>query len=86
MLNVHSGPHAFLEQESPTYITGCKVILACSVAQVVVALLLRMMLARRNKKRDEAAAAVAQQDATDAPAYDAEDLTDFENPQFRYLL
>ncbi|PSR84247.1 major facilitator superfamily transporter [Coniella lustricola] len=80
------GPHAFLASESPTYPTGCKVILACSVAQVVVAIGLRLLLAQRNKKRDESAAAVGQQDGQDSHVYDAEDMTDFENPQFRYLL
>lgn len=81
-----SGPHAFLDDESPTYPTGCKLILACAVGQICVALGLRALLVRRNKKRDEAAAAAAAVAAQDETAYDAADMTDFENPHFRYLM
>lgn len=79
------GPHAFLDEESPTYQTGCKLILGCAVGQMCIAVALRMLLARRNKKRDEAAAA-APVDESEHAAYDGADLTDFENPLFRYLL
>ncbi|KAJ4397822.1 hypothetical protein N0V93_002059 [Gnomoniopsis smithogilvyi] len=78
------GPHAFLDQESPTYPTGCKLIIACAAAQMCVALGLRVLLSRRNKKRDEAAAAT--QGVADEASYDGADLTDFENPLFRYML
>ncbi|KAK2731686.1 MFS transporter [Colletotrichum kahawae] len=79
------GPHAFLAKEAPLYPTGCKVILACSVAQMCIAILLRVMLMRRNKQRDEAAAAAA---VTPDAQHDDEgvDLTDMENPNFRYVL
>ncbi|KAL1877910.1 hypothetical protein Daus18300_002263 [Diaporthe australafricana] len=77
------GPHAFLQQESPFYKTGCIVILACAVAQVCVAFGLRMVLQMRNKRRDDAAAAAQ---AQHVEAYDGADATDFENPEFRYLL
>lgn len=84
------GPHAFLDNESPYYTTGCKLILACAAAQMCVALLLRMLLARRNKRRDEAAAAAAAAagpaEAGDEAEYDGADLTDFQNPHFRYML
>lgn len=79
------GPHAFLDQESPYYTTGCKLILGCAAAQMCVAVVLRMLLARRNKSRDEAAAAVSVE-AGDEDAYDASDLTDFQNPLFRYSM
>ncbi|KKY33111.1 putative major facilitator superfamily transporter [Diaporthe ampelina] len=77
------GPHAFLQQESPYYRTGCIVILACAVAQVCLAFGLRMMLQMRNKRRDDAASATQ---AQQGDALDGADATDFENPQFRYLL
>lgn len=79
------GPHAFLDEESPTYPTGCKLILACAAAQMCVALCLRMLLTRRNKKREEAAAARVGQTNDDA-YFDGADITDFENPHFRYAL
>ncbi|KAL2209721.1 major facilitator superfamily transporter [Sarocladium strictum] len=80
------GPHAFLAEESPLYPTGCKVILGCAGGQAVVACLLRMLLTRRNKKRDEAATAAG--DAFEEVEGDevATDLTDLENPRFRYVL
>ncbi|KAJ5506930.1 Major facilitator superfamily domain general substrate transporter [Penicillium expansum] len=62
-----------------------KLILACSSAQAALAVLLRFVLARRNKQRDAAAAAVGQlESSTDQSA--GADLTDFENPNFRYVL
>lgn len=74
------GPHAFLEAEAPVYPTGCRVILACAVAQVAIAGALRCLLVRRNKRRDAAGAGSA--GAVDAAAAAVEeitaDLTDFE--------
>ncbi|KAG9773401.1 MFS general substrate transporter, partial [Aureobasidium melanogenum] len=81
------GPHAFLAKESPTYPTGCKTILSCAAAQIVVAMSLRLLLIRRNKKRDAAAAAANDPGAAaDATEEVAADQTDFENPHFRYML
>lgn len=79
------GPHAFLDQESPYYTTGCKLILACAGAQICVALILRTLLNKRNKERD-AAEAARTGEAIDESAYDGADVTDFENPLFRYML
>ncbi|KAF5023521.1 hypothetical protein F66182_4388 [Fusarium sp. NRRL 66182] len=79
------GPHAFIGAEAPLYPTGCITILSCSVAQMVVAILLRLLLISRNKRRDAAMAAVGEA-AQDATATEGADLTDFENPHFRYVL
>ena len=68
------GPHAFLAKEAPLYQTGCKVILACASAQVVLAVCLRVLLVRRNKERDAQAAEDQPQSDYDELA----DLTDFE--------
>ncbi|KAJ3533292.1 hypothetical protein NM208_g8054 [Fusarium decemcellulare] len=78
------GPHAFLASEAPKYPTGCIVILACSVSQMVLAILLRLLLIRRNKQRDEAAATLGME--VDHTRGDFADMTDFENPHFRYVL
>ncbi len=72
------GPHAFLEAEAPTYPTGCQVILACSVAQIVITCGLRFLLMRRNKKRDAAAAAGNSSPADPVVEEISADLTDFE--------
>lgn len=72
------GPHAFIASEAPVYETGCKVGIACLATQIVLAFVLRALLIRRNKKRDA--------QGLPPPATDdvMEDLTDFENPHFRY--
>lgn len=75
------GPHAFLAEEAPLYQTGCTLIIACAVAQMCIAVGLRMLLIARNKKRDAAAVGLGQEDVNDGA-----DLTDFENPHFRYVL
>ena len=79
------GPHAFLAKEAPIYQTGCKLILACAAGQIALALGLRALLIWRNKKRDSQAAV----DGTniEIEAGDADlmnDLTDLQNPKFRY--
>ncbi|KXJ87366.1 MFS transporter [Microdochium bolleyi] len=88
------GPHSFLDSEAPKWPTGCKVGLACCVSQVAVAGCLRALLVYRNKKRDEAEAALGAHanreggngDDQDAVDEASNDLTDFENPKFRYSL
>lgn len=71
------GPHAFLAEEAPLYPTGCKVILACSAAQMVTTIILRLLLISRNKQRDEAAAAAGVSLETEHED-EAVDCTDFE--------
>jgi hypothetical protein len=75
------GPHAFLAAEAPVYQTGCKFIIACAVLQVVIVFALRALLIRRNKKRDAEFGPVSDMDTGEEMI---EDLTDFENPRFRY--
>ncbi|KKY21936.1 putative allantoate permease [Phaeomoniella chlamydospora] len=79
------GPHAFLDSEAPVYQTGCKLILGCAAGQVVLVLALRYLLISRNKRRDAEAIANGQTQADiDAADEVLEDLTDFQNPKFRY--
>ncbi|KAK7755374.1 hypothetical protein SLS62_002601 [Diatrype stigma] len=80
-----AGPHAFLEAEAPIYPTGCRVILACAVAQIAIAGALRWLLKRRNGKRDAAAGAAGVGGAGAVGSVDTAaveevtaDLTDFE--------
>ncbi|KAI4762473.1 MFS general substrate transporter [Aureobasidium sp. EXF-3400] len=75
------GPHAFLATEAPVYQTGCKFIIACAVVQMVLVFALRALLVRRNKKRDAEFGQVSDMDTSEEMI---EDLTDFENPRFRY--
>ncbi|KAH0375849.1 MFS general substrate transporter, partial [Aureobasidium melanogenum] len=75
------GPHAFLADEAPVYETGCKFIIACAAIQVVLVFALRALLVQRNKKRDAEFGLVSDMDTSEETI---EDLTDFENPRFRY--
>ncbi|KAF4981385.1 hypothetical protein FZEAL_2815 [Fusarium zealandicum] len=72
------GPHGFLGSEAPIYQTGCKLIIGCIAGQVVVAIALRFVLIRRNRLRD------AQGPVNEHDDMVLQDLTDFENPNFRY--
>lgn len=76
------GPHAFLSAEAPVYQTGCKTIMGCVAGQILIAAILRFVLIRRNKKRDAIAAAVGNDRVDEAELLD---ITDFENPAFRYV-
>lgn len=81
------GPHAFLAEEAPIYQTGCKLILACAAGQIALSLGLRALLIWRNRQRDQIAvdaqgAVNLQIEADDADLLN--DLTDFQNPKFRY--
>lgn len=77
------GPQAFLANEAPVYITGYRLIIGCVAGQASIAVALRVLLIRRNKLRDAQSAAVGTtEDAIDESWL--EDLTDFENPKFRY--
>lgn len=72
------GPHGFRGNEAPIYQTGCKLIIGCIAGQVIIAIALRLLLIRRNKIRD------AQGPPSEVDDEVLQDLTDFENPNFRY--
>lgn len=72
------GPHGWVGSEAPIYQTGCKLIIGCVAGQVVIAIILRFLLIRRNRLRDEQGPVIEDENAA------LQDLTDFENPNFRY--
>ncbi|KAM5343237.1 hypothetical protein ACJ41O_014203 [Fusarium nematophilum] len=72
------GPHGFIGSEAPIYQTGCKLIIGCVAGQAVIAVILRIVLIRRNKERDARGPVIDDENAV------LQDLTDFENPNFRY--
>ncbi|KAH9822856.1 MFS general substrate transporter [Teratosphaeria destructans] len=75
------GPHAFLASEAPLYQTGIKTCLSCGCGQVGLAFALRALLMYRNKRRDREQGGASAGDDVDEVM---EDLTDFQNPKFRY--
>lgn len=72
------GPQAFIGSEAPIYQTGCKLIIGCVAGQVIIAIILRFVLIRRNRLLDEQGPVIEDENAA------LQDLTDFENPNFRY--
>ncbi|KAK6718832.1 hypothetical protein SNK05_001979 [Fusarium graminearum] len=72
------GPHGWVGSEAPIYQTGCKLIIGCVAGQVLIAIILRFVLIRRNRLRDEQGPVIEDENAA------LQDLTDFENPNFRY--
>lgn len=78
------GPQVFLSREAPKYHTAFATHLGCYGLLVVILLFFRFYLSRQNKKRDELAAAGVSETHDERMAHAFEDLTDRENPNFRY--
>ncbi|CAM1501519.1 Fc.00g035030.m01.CDS01 [Cosmosporella sp. VM-42] len=73
------GPQVFLSWDAPRYFIAFSTHLGCYSVLVVVICVLRWHLKRQNAMKD----ALHAQDQTYAHAFD--DLTDRENPDFRYI-
>lgn len=78
------GPQVFLKREDPRYFTAFSVHMGCYVLLVLVIAFLRFNLMLRNKKKDKIAAQVAEAN-DDHLVHAFDDLTDKENPNFRYM-
>ncbi|SCV99430.1 LAFE_0A02982g1_1 [Lachancea fermentati] len=80
-----AGPQTFIAKQAPSY-TGAKIaMLVCYAGSVVVLSLLYLINYRENKRRDQ----IAAEKGLDEKALENlefRDLTDFENPKFRYAL
>lgn len=78
------GPQVFLTRDAPRYFIAFSTHMGCYVVLVIVIAFLRWNLVSRNKKKDKLAEQVAEaRDEHLVHAFD--DLTDQENPNFRYL-
>ncbi|RSL82326.1 hypothetical protein CEP51_005231 [Fusarium floridanum] len=73
------GPQVFLSYDAPRYFIAFSTHLGCYTMLVIVIFTLRWHLKRQNDKKD----ALYARDQTLANAFD--DLTDIENPNFRYI-
>ena len=75
-----------MAKESPTYPSGFKACLVCLCVSVVATGVLRIYLIWQNKRRDQEHGVVEDnRDEVDV-AVGLSDQTDFELPQFRYVL
>ncbi|KAK5947904.1 hypothetical protein OHC33_011061 [Knufia fluminis] len=80
-----AGPQVFLTWDAPRYFIAFATHMGCYALLVLVIIYLRWHLKRENKRKDELAAAGVRE-ARDARMVHAfEDLTDRENPNFRYI-
>ncbi|KAJ7493418.1 MFS general substrate transporter [Mycena galericulata] len=77
------GPFLFKESEAPTYITGVVGCMVSRILEIVVILALRLVFVLGNKKRDRIVAEGVQYDER---VTRLQDISDWKNPAFRYVL
>lgn len=80
-----TGPQVFLTWDAPRYFIAFATHMGCYVLLVIVIVFLRWHLRRENKKKDELAAAGIREASDEKNVHAFEDLTDRENPNFRYM-
>jgi hypothetical protein len=85
MLTSSIGPQVFLAWNAPRYEIAWAVHLGCYSLLVIVIVSLRFYLVHQNKARDEMAAAGVHEARDETMVHAFEDLTDKENPNFRYV-
>ncbi|RWA11118.1 hypothetical protein EKO27_g3982 [Xylaria grammica] len=79
------GPQVFLSWDAPKYHVAFATHLGCYAALVLILVFFRWYLKWQNKKRDDLAAAGVREANDSSLAHAFEDLTDRENPNFRYV-
>lgn len=80
-----AGPQVFLSWNAPRYFIAFATHMGCYVLLVIVIVFLRWHLKRQNRKKDELAAAGIREADDRQFVHAFEDLTDRENPNFRYI-
>lgn len=78
------GPQVFLTRDSPRYFIAFSTHMGCYVLLVIVIAFLRWNLVRRNKMKDMMTGQVGER-RDDGLVHAFDDLTDRENPSFRYV-
>lgn len=78
------GPQVFQTKDAPRYRVGFTVHLAFYIAQILVFFALRVILMRRNAKKDADAKAQGRADGEVNLDNAFDDMTDKQNPEFRY--
>ena len=78
------GPQVFLTRDAPRYFIAFSTHMGCYVLLVIVIAFLRFHFMMRNKKKDRLMEAAGVGD-DDQYVHAFDDLTDRENPNFRYI-
>lgn len=78
-----AGPFFYKTEQAPTYELGIWSMIVTLLLYVVLVLVLRTMLSMENKRRDRKMAEEGKALDLDATAFG--DMTDWENPNFRYV-
>jgi ACS family allantoate permease-like MFS transporter len=76
------GPQTFREKDAPTYAPALATVVACNIATAGCFVAMWWLYARRNAQRDKH---IASGDLPDADTFTG-DITDRENPYFKYIL
>ncbi|KFY00283.1 hypothetical protein V490_01414 [Pseudogymnoascus sp. VKM F-3557] len=79
------GPQVFLKWDAPRYFIAFATHIGCYTLLMFVIAFLRFWLLRENKKKDQLAAAGIREAADENMTHAFDDLTDRENPNFRYI-
>jgi hypothetical protein len=79
------GPQVFLAWDAPKYFIAFATHLGCYALLIIVLITFRWYLTAQNRKRDMLAAAGVREAADERMVHAFEDLTDQENPNFRYV-
>lgn len=80
-----AGPQVFLTRDSPRYFIAFSTHMGCYVLLVLTIIYLRWHLKKENQKKDDLAAAGVREASDSKNVHAFEDLTDRENPNFRYM-
>ncbi|SMR63771.1 unnamed protein product [Zymoseptoria tritici ST99CH_1A5] len=79
------GPQVFLSWDAPRYFIAFSTHIGCYTLLIMTLFVLRWYLRSQNKKRDVIAAAGVPEAQDEKMVHAFEDLTDKENPNFRYV-
>ncbi|KAL3461630.1 major facilitator superfamily domain-containing protein [Aspergillus heterothallicus] len=83
-----AGPFFFREKDAPRYVLAITIILVCFCLCIFIAASLRVYMVIANKRRDRKYGAVVRREGEvlDGVILGMHDLTELENPDFRYVL
>lgn len=79
-----AGPQVFLAWDAPRYFVAFATHIGCYILLVLVIIFLRWWLVRQNRIKDSLVGEVSLEDQ-EGVVHGFEDLTDRENPRFRYI-